>query len=160
MLRGIAFMIPNEYGLILNSLFKVISADQYLWHFTGWMIEGGLLTDRFESMEWCGGEDLLALTAQKPEYYPVDMTWVAFDPTEEHVREDPCQFDSYTAYYNSSARIYLEIIDAIHVRFYAKEAELVERMAHFCQENGYSYMVRITEENDTFWPEFYRKPHS
>ena len=158
MLRGIAFMIPNEYGFILNALFKVISAEQYLWHFTGWMIEGGLQTDRFESMEWCDGENLLALTAQKPEYYPIDMTWAAFDPTEERVREDSFPFDSYKAYYNSSVRLYLEIVDAEFVRFYAKDAALVEKMLLFCQENRYSDMVRITEENDTFWPECYRKP--
>ena len=158
MLRGITFMIPKKYGFILNSLFKVISAEQYLWHFSGWMIEGGLLTDRFKDMEWCSGEDLLALTAQKPEYLPIDMTWVAFDHAEDRVREDLCQFDSYTEYYNSRARMYLEIVDAEYVRFYAKDAEFVERMVLYCQEKGYGDMVRITEENDTFWPVSYRKP--
>ena len=149
MIRGIHFSVPNEYGFILNGILRTISAEKYEWSLWQDIIESGLSSDRFKTITWLPGEQLIDITSHEPKYYPLYVYWIAFNHIEQ--QEDTKGFNSYQQFLNSNAVMFLEIFNVIDVYFYSKDVVSIENMRAYAENKRFEDVELITDENDCFW---------
>lgn len=146
-MRGISFLIPNQYGRYLFDILESIDMKKYFWKTGGeeaYYIEGDTLGEcLFPKPYIYSGTELYSRISEK-EYYAIFADLKAFiDKTDVE------EVATYEDFVRSPCEFVLLIVDCSYVTIYAKDQHEIARIYAKAVATGFESIEYITDENDT-----------
>jgi len=145
---GVSFILPNEYGTSLATIFKYIPVHEYCWNFTGGETlffnekENKLYDDFFKIKLYTGNE--FQSIINQGNYYIIHARILASTCNEDYGKDN---ISTYNDFLNSKYEIILLCSDCF-VDLYAKDEELINKIAINCKETFQSTVDFITITNN------------
>lgn len=146
-MRGISFLIPNQYGRYLFDILESIDMKKYFWKTGGeeaYYIEKNTLgKPLFPKPCIYSGTELYSRISEK-DYYVIFAELKAFiDKTDVN------EIATYDDFVRSHCEFVLLIVDCSYVTIYAKDQHAIARIYAKAVTAGYENTEYITDENDT-----------
>lgn len=148
MIRGVRFIIPQEWGYVLNVLLKGIYLSNKKWitYYLDFFDANGGSPDfvRFEENGIYASEELLNRSQQFPEYLFLSGVFAAFP-----LLARPVPILSYEDFIKSDCELLCTIDDAKYIKIYIKDANFNKKVFDYARVQGYTDIEYLTENNDS-----------
>ena len=146
-MRGISFLIPNQYGRYLFDILEGIDINKYFWKTGGeeaYYIEENMLGEPlFPKPHIYSGTELYSRISEK-EYYVIFADLKAFIN-----KKDVEEVATYEDFVLSPCEFALLIVDCSYVTIYAKDQQSIARIYAKAVAAGFENIEYITDGNDT-----------
>lgn len=148
--RGVRFLVPNEYGHLLQDVLNTIDVERYFWHIDSVEIyksnddegSGDNLFPLDNSNRILSGKKFKKLISENI-YYTIFGEFKAFTKDSE-VRE----INTFEDFRKSKCEIVLLIVDSIYYDIYCKDVNTILSIYESSVQSGYDN-VEFIDEKDT-----------
>lgn len=146
-MRGVSFLIPNEYNNYLWKIFINLSLSNYTWYIEQEELlyfnekEGKVCSNLFTSDILTGAEFEKCIT--KNDYY-IHLANIQAYPKNTK-KEDILTYEDFI---KSKCEMILLCADSEYVDLYSKNKEFLKKVFEMSIQNGFKNIEYITDEND------------
>ncbi|MFS0862116.1 DUF2691 family protein [Fredinandcohnia sp. 179-A 10B2 NHS] len=144
MIRGISFLIPNEWGNYLHKICNGIDITNYSWRIG----DGEIIEDTDDHSDLfkgynreISGTELKSLIESK-NYYTI------FADLQAYPTGNISSIETYEEFIQSECEIIIIIIDSIYTAIYCKNAIIRKTLYQNALEAGFTNIEYISDEND------------
>lgn len=143
-MRGISFLVPNQYDSILSKILNGISLEDYVWIIDEDEIIlpiNGDFKDLFET-HILKGQEFRKIIATNS-YLVLFANIQGYFSLENHK-----DLETYQDFLNSTCQIIILICDTVYVEIYAKDRKVIEKLKFSAEYYGFEEVEYITDDND------------
>ncbi|GMQ58352.1 DUF2691 family protein [Vallitalea sediminicola] len=148
--RGVRFLVPNEYGHLLQDVLNTIDVEKYFWHIDSDEIyisndnEGIVdnLFSRDKKKNILSGKKFKKLISENI-YYTIFGEFKAFTKDLEVT-----EINTFEDFRKSKCEIVLLIVDSIYYDIYCKDVNTILSIYESAVQSGYDN-VEFIDEKDT-----------
>jgi hypothetical protein len=148
MLRGVSFLVPNEYGRYLAEILEPFYCSKYNWKLECsteiWKKKNGQQdVDLFDDVTDIVDGEIFGELIKNNIYYVIFATLKAFPKNAQLSR-----FNTYQEFLQSDCELCLLIADCSYVEIYCKNSLLIDKLFKNAEAKGYEQVQYIDEKND------------